>query len=284
MEEMQVVGIRPGICLLAFCAFALAEHAFSSDGSTSVQLQLRGNFPLFIVKIDGIDVPLTFDLGDSSALTLSPKILSRIKTTPTNKNGRFTDVQGNIIESVEFEVPLVQIGAVIFKGVVGKTDLHDPSYQAADMGQQGHVGTGLFKAYKVVLDYPHRRMVLIPKDARRGQKEECRGTVVPFLADWHGDPVTKATMNGRELTAVWDTGSPISILRKVGGQDIGDDVLKNVVTTSHLYLGGTDFGSFKLFEADYEDPPGTDMFIGYNFFAKHAICIDFPENRFLIQR
>jgi len=39
----------------------------------------------------------------------------------------------------------------------------------------------------------------------------------------------------------------------------------------------------KLTVADYTEPAGTDMYIGYNFFAEHTVCIDFPGNRFLIQ-
>jgi hypothetical protein len=56
------------------------------------------------------------------------------------------------------------------------------------------------------------------------------------------------------------------------------------VTTKHLILGTTDFGPLKLDVADYAEPSGTDMFIGYNFFAKHVVCIDFPGQRLLIQR
>jgi hypothetical protein len=272
------------LCLVMLCLISLAKNCFSADGSTTVPIRLRGHFPLVIVKIDGLDVPLTFDLGDSSALVLSPKILDRVKTLPTNETNRSSDVQGNIIQSAKFKLALLQIGTARFTDVIGHQDLHDPSYQATDTWQQGHFGTSLLKSYKVVLDYPHRKMTLISRDIANGQSSKCKGTIVPFLPDWNGDPVTKVSTDFGELTAVWDTGSPISILRKAGSQNIGDSVLTEAVTTKHFNLGGTDFGPLKLDVADYAEPAGTDMFVGYNFFAKHIVCIDFPGHRFLIQR
>jgi hypothetical protein len=35
---------------------------------------------------------------------------------------------------------------------------------------------------------------------------------------------------------------------------------------------------------DYAQLPGTDGFIGNDFFANHIVCIDFPGTGFLIRR
>ncbi len=111
----------------------------------------------------------------------------------------------------------------------------------------------------------------------------CKGVAVPFLAGWNGDPVTKATTDFGELTAVWDTGAPVSILRKANAHKLNDSVIDQSVTTKRLILAGSDFGPLQLVVADYAEPAGTDMFIGYSFFIKHVVCIDFPGKRFLIQ-
>ena len=138
-------------------------------------------------RIDGNDVPLTFDLGDTTALVLSQKVLDRITTVPIGKTHRSRDMQGNVIQSAMFKLPQLKIGDATFIDVIGRPDLHDPSYPAADVGQQGYFGTSLLQSYKVVLDYRRK-------------------------------------------------------------------------------------------------PAGTDMFVGYNFFANHIVCIDFPRHRFLIRR
>lgn len=60
-------------------------------------------------------------------------------------------------------------------------------------------------------------------------------------------------------------------------------MINETATTKRLVLGGPDFGPFTLDVADYAEPTGTDMFIGYSFFIKHVVCVDFPGKRFLIR-
>jgi hypothetical protein len=111
----------------------------------------------------------------------------------------------------------------------------------------------------------------------------CKGTVVPILPDWQGEPVTKGRSDFGGMTLIWDTGIPTSVIRKTWAQEAGAAVTGESVTTRHFILGGVDFGPLKLNIFDYSEPAGTDAFVGYNFFAKHVVCIDFPGNRFLIQ-
>jgi hypothetical protein len=237
------------------------------------------------VKIDDVDVPLAFDSGDRTAVILSQRVLDRVKHLPMDEVSRSMDVKGNLIQSETFKLPLLLIGGARFTDVVGHSDVHDPSYPDNEtVDHEGRFGTSLLKSYKVVLDYAHHKMTLISTESAGSKATECRGAIVPFLPDWNGDPVTKATTEFGQLTAVWDTGAPVSILRKAGGQDIGGSVLTDAVTAKHFRLGGADFGPLRLVVANYAEPAGTDMFVGYNFFANHIVCIDFPGHRFLIRR
>jgi hypothetical protein len=256
----------------------------AADAPSSVPMQFLSNLPVVTAKIDGHEVPLVFDLGDASALVLAQRVIDRIKTAPTGETNRSTDVQGNVIESPKFKLARLQIGNAVFTDVIGRLDLHDPKYQPPDVGQQGYFGTSLLKSYMVVLDYRHRQMTLIPPRGSKELSAKCSGTVVPFLPDWNGYAVTKVSTDFGELTAIWDTGSDESVLRKAGSQKISNSELTETVTTKRLSFGGTDFGPLKLHIADYAQPAGTDMFIGYNFFARHIVCIDFPGHRFLIRR
>jgi hypothetical protein len=268
----------------SFLILGLSSICAASDSVSVLPLRLVDTSPIVIAKIDGKDVPLAFDLGDSSPLVLKQSFIDQVTTLPSKESHRGTDVQGNIIESETFIVPRLRLGTIVFTDVVGRPDKHDPAYQGSNLAQGGQFGTSLLKSYKVLLDYPHRKMTLIPANSPDGQATKCKGTVVPFLPDWNGDPVTTARTDLGEVTVVWDTGSPVSILRQARAQNIGANVLTQHVTTKRLILGGTDFGPLKLDVADYAEPAGTDMFIGYNFFAKHVVCIDFPGHRFFIQR
>jgi hypothetical protein len=130
----------------------------AAAGPTTVPMQLLGNFPVITVTIDGNDVPLTFDLGDASSLVLQQSVIDRLKTVPTGETLRFKDAMGNVIHSPMFKITHVKIGNAVFNDVVGRLDAHDPSYQAAQVGQQGSFGRGIFKSYKIVLDYHHRKI------------------------------------------------------------------------------------------------------------------------------
>ena len=274
---MKFIALVTGCLTLGFSGTAIA-----SNSAITLPIRFLGTFPIVMAEIEGEDVPLTFDLGDSSALVLQQQVIDRVKTIPSDKAHRGTDVKGNVIESESFILPRLNLGGAVFNDVLGRPDKHDPTYRADDLGQQGYLGTSLLKSYLVILDYPHRKMTLIP--AGDDQAAKCTGTVVPFLPEWNGEAVTKARTDYGERTAVWDTGAPISLLRQPQAQDIGASELTQHSTTKHLVLGGTDFGHLKLYLANYAEPAGTDMFIGYNFFATHIVCVDFPGGRLLIQR
>ncbi len=268
---------------VAVLLLILSAERIAAAGSTTVPMQLLGNFPVISAQIEGNDVPLIFDLGDESALVLAQNVIDRVKTSPASEEHRARDAAGNVIQTAMFKVPRLQIGNIVFTDVTGRPDVHDPSYQATEVGQQGSLGTALLKTYKLVLDYPRRQMTLISPDSTKEQSAKCHGTAVPFLPDWNGSAFTKATTDFGELTAVWDTGTPASILRNAHAPKVNGSAVGQTVTTKSLVLGGTDFGPLTLEVYDYAEPAGTDMFIGYNFFANHVVCIDFPGKRFLIQ-
>jgi hypothetical protein len=248
-----------------------------------VPMQVLGNFPVVTAQIDGQNVPLMFDLGDASALVLTKNVLSRVKTVPTGKSERFQDAKGNVLVSSTFKVPRLQIGGAVFENVAGREDMHDPSYQATRVGQEGYFGTSLLKSYKLVLDYRRRTMTLIPPQGSATDSDRCKGTVVPFLSEWEGDPVTKAQTELGELTMVWDTGAPRSMIRKARAEEAHAGVTSQSMTLRSLQLGDVDFGPLEFHVLDYVEPAGTDGFIGYNFFADRTVCVDFPAKRLLIQ-
>jgi hypothetical protein len=246
-------------------------------------MQLLGDFPAITVNIDGYDVLLIVDLGNSGTVARQQALIDRVKAIPTGETGKGIDPKGNVIVYPKFRIPHVQIGTAVFTDVIGDLDVHDPSYQADQVGQQGFLGTSLLKAYKVVLDYAHRRITLVPRDATRSQSAVCKGAVVPFSPAWHGEPVTEADIDLGHLTVWWDTGTPTSGLSKKFVEAAPSHPPGDTMTTRRLTLGGTDFGPLDLDIWDVSLPPGFDGFIGYNFFSHHVVCIDFPGNRLLIQ-
>jgi hypothetical protein len=107
---------------------------------------------------------------------------------------------------------------------------------------------------------------------------------VPFLPEWDGAPVTKAQTDLGDLTFVWDTGAPISIIRKARIEETHTQAVNQVIRTERFFLNGTDFGPLELRPLEFSQPAGTDGFVGTNFFAQHVVCVDFPGKRFLIRQ
>ena len=46
----------------------------------------------------------------------------------------------------------------------------------------------------------------------------------------------------------------------------------------------TDIGAMDFHVIDYAQLPGTDGFVGNDFFANHVVCMDFPGTRLLVRR
>ncbi len=256
--------------------------ATAADRSIVLPLDLHEHFPLVTVDIDGDPVPLEFDSGNPGTVSLAQAVIDRVKAAPTGETSKGMDAKGHVIEFPKYRIPRIQIGSAVFIDVIAELDVHDASYPASQVGQQGFFGTALLKSYRVVLDYPHRRITLIPPRVALGHSAGCRGTVVPFSSNWHGEPATEVDTDLGRLVAWWDTGSPALVLSKRFAREAGSRVTEGAVTTQRLTLGGTDFGPAKFEIWDVALPPGFDGFIGYHFFATHVVCMDFPGKRLLI--
>ena len=250
--------------------------------ANKIPIELRENFPILVATVDGIDVQLKFDLGDSTDLVLQQSVLDHIKAVPTGESAKFQGLYG-VFESPLFKVARVQIGTSVFIDVVARPDVRDPSYRPGGQGEKGYLGTGLLKSSEVVLDYAHRTMTLVPRVGDERSPGTCNGTAVPFSTNWNGAPVTEADTDLGRVVLWWDTGSPISFLRKSIAHAVRSQPLGETVTTKRFTLGDSDFGPWEFDLLDV-NLPGFDGAIGYDFFARHVVCIDFTGNQLVIGR
>jgi hypothetical protein len=56
------------------------------------------------------------------------------------------------------------------------------------------------------------------------------------------------------------------------------------LNSAKFELAGVNFGPLQLRVFDYVEPAGTDGFIGYTFFERNVVCIDFPRNRLFVRK
>lgn len=242
---------------------------------TTVRLAIVSHYPVFPAEIDGHKVRLLFDLGGGS-LALTRAILNEIGIAPSGSAQRRMDIKGRVTESRTFKVPHLRIGAAVFTNVAG---LVDDVHHAPRYGAQGFIGPSPFDAYRIVLDYRNGEMTLIPPGSTRIRRAGCLGTAVSMAGD-----VSKAQTDFGDLTLVWDTGFPFSAVRKARIDQTQAKVVNHAVRTELFRLNGVNFGPLELRLIVFSEPPGVDGFIGANFFAKHTVCLDFPDKRILIRR
>lgn len=275
MSFAEITVSKLALSLLALvpvfgCALA-AERA-----PVVIPLELRDRYPFLTATVGDVDVKLKFDLGDRSALVLQEDTLERIVAIPTGETSRFQGVDG-AFESPQFKVSRLQLGGVTFADVVTTMDAARKGYDP-DPLSQGLLGTGLLKSYELVIDYAQRTLTL-------GATGSCKGIVVPFdrsSPKWHAEPVTKSQIDIVQGPVMlwWDTGAPVSALRKSLTLPLMQSS-EIAVTTKRLQMGTADFGPWQ-FDVWDMDLPGFDGFLGYDFFIKHVVCVDFPGNRIVI--
>lgn len=264
-------------------ALGASVTAAAADDGTVIPLRIRENFPLVEVRVGGQKVTLLFDTGDSRGILLDQSIIDRIRAKPAGTSSKVVDVKGNVVEAPRYEIPRLQIGSIVLENVVAELEVHDPSYTPDQYGQQGFLGTGFLKPYQVVIDYPRSRLSLF-RPGSSGARAECRGTAVPFAEPWNGEPVTEVDTDLGRIQLWWDTGTPLSILATRIARSTKPEVKEGPMTSRRLSVGGKDFGPWTFEIVDLTLPPGFDGFFGYDFYARHVVCMDFPGKELLVRK
>ena len=239
--------------------------------TTTVPLALVRNCPIVSADIDGHKVRLMLDLGYDTSLGLTHATLEQLGITPSGLAYTLTNVKGHIMGSPTFEVPRLRIGGAIFTHVTGRVDVHDPSSPPARFGQQGSIGPSLFSGYRIVLNYRGGTMTLIPPGSQHSERTRCIRAAVGFPKG-----VARVQTDFGSLALVWDTGSPVSFIRRARIDHMRAKVVNHAVRTQLFRLNNVDFGPLELVPLDFSEPPGVDGFIGGNFFDQHVVCFDFP--------
>ena len=267
-------------CLGPALAVASDVPARRTPEPIVIPIEMRDNFPILTARVNGLKIPLKFDLGDGDPLVLQQGTLDQLGAKATGETAKMRGVDG-VFEAPLYEVPQIQIGTVTFVDVVARADVRAGNYQPGEQGEQGFLGTGLLKEYVIALDYRGRKMTLIPPLNYRQVSEYCSGIAVPFLPEWDGAPVTEAVTDWGRAVVWWDTGAPVSALRETFKVDPDPKSKVATLTTKRFVLGGSDLGPL-VFNFWAMELPKFDGFIGYNFFERHIVCVDFPGKRLIV--
>ena len=269
---------------IAFVAFPilLALTAVSVKAeTTTVPIRLHDTeAPVVVVRVQGRDLPLQLDLGDASSLVLHPEALAPLRREPTSDRYKGFGMDGKIDTPI-FRLDLIEIGGLKFRGVDVRQDVHDEGfrkYKRTEVGAVGFIGTGVFEAGQIRLDYPRKRLTILLPEKTAAVQNRCRGKPIPFVLNEYGFTTGVSTDIG-ELQLGWDTGTPAILISRSTANAVQTLTGEDSTLTEKFVIGGKNFGPQRIeIWNDMPLPPEIAGLIGHPFFAKHVVCFDYAAS------
>lgn len=237
-----------------------------------------------MVRVQGQDLPLQLDLGDASSLVLHPEVLASLHREPTGTNYKGFGMLGPVDTPI-FRIDLIEIGGRKIRGVSAREDVHDEGfrkYKRTEVGALGFIGTGVFSAGQIRVDYPRKRFTFSLPDQRRASRALCRGTRIPFEWNQYGFTFPVDTDVGR-LQLGWDTGTPVNLISRTSATVVGLGPDLKITQFKKLAVGQRDFGPQTIEIWDIPLPPEIAGLMGHPFFMEHVVCFDYAGSYMQIE-
>ena len=273
--------LQHSIAFVALQALLALMSVSVNAATTTVPIRLHNTeASVIVVRVQGRDLPLQFDLGDASSLVLHPEVLASLRHEPTGNRYEGFGQDGKIDTPI-FRLDLIEIGSLKIRDVAVRLDVHDEGfrkYKRTEVGVVGFIGLGVFQAGQIRVDYPRKRLTILLPGKTSRVRNLCRGKPIPFVVNKYGFSTGVSTDIG-ELQLGWDTGlSTILISRSTANAaQLATDVESTL--TEKFVIDGRDFGPQRLeIWNNVPLPPEIPGLIGHPFFAKHVVCFDYAAS------
>ena len=288
MPRFTIPALFPILVALSACS---GEPHLVSDQPkfTAISIRLVDTDPVIEVKINGSPIDVQFDIGTGTTLDIFPRQLESISKRRIDTASGGLSMSGPLGERPVYEVDLIEIGDIRFTNARIVEDYHDNEYRewfTSRLDAYGFLGRGLLDRYRVVIDYPNRKLTLISPAAPPEQQAACTGVGLPLVQGQDWGLASKADTEIGELVLVWDTGTPTTgVLKRRTDLDALDYEDGDTLLVKQFDINGHMFGPMELEVWDWtENAPPFDGFIGYDFFADKVVCVDFPDHRIFVQQ
>ncbi|WP_371362420.1 hypothetical protein SRRS_35680 [Sporomusa rhizae] len=274
---------------LSLPAFVNTQGVFepNSNRITSVIVPLEWDgtmkgMPIVKVKIGEKVLRLALDTGANKVFfAISPNALNEINVKYSTDIKKELDVKGNLYKSRTFEIPEVKIGELQLNNVIATEELRDSPDDS-----DGIIGNRLFDYFNVLIDYSQSHMILYPNSSLPSALELSQWTKISFKHEDIGI-VMQGRLGNQEriLRFCLDSGAvaaneegkplPLGLLRSnsLAARNKGKDTK---TYTDYLTVDGKNIGKMDFYFFDFTQPP-VDGFLGYNFFSKYKVFIDFSK-------
>ena len=254
----------------------------SPEGVVRVPLVLEGGMAWVDARIGGKPVRLLLDTGGFDAVALTPEVLAGLDVTWTGRSKSTYSAMGETARAREYALPEFELGGVVFRDAKGYEDLLLGTRQA--VGRSGYLGLGILRRFRLVIDFAARRLVLIWPDAPTPAEYDVENwPAVEFAASSDGI-VGRAKVDGVERLLVWDTGASHCVLKTglEGANPVRLEGGHPFITAASFEVRGRELGATDFALLPFKQPRA-DGFVGYPFFVKHAVYVDFTNRIFAIR-
>jgi Aspartyl protease len=262
-------GVRAlvAVVCLAGCASAPRVRLPGEPSTTSSSLDFVAGLPTIPVVVGGRTIDVLLDSGGFDTLSLSPELMAALGE-PTGRSRTFTNARGERLQSREYLLREVRIGALVLRDV--RAFEHRFASGFAPPVKTGYLGLGILRNLRVLLDYRARRVLFASRGAPLTPYETSTWRAAEIVADAHGATV-ESLLDGRPHRLILDTGATASLLRGPSGR----------LAVTEAKLGATPLGPMTFAQVPLDGLP-VDGLLGADFFAAHPVLIDFPAHRIAI--
>ena len=284
--RLSASRLRRWACLsllaCASCAVYREAPLPEAGGVVRVPLVLDQGMAWVDARIGGRPTRLLLDLGGFDAVSLVPEALKDIPVTWTGRTLTTYSTTGEGVRSREYIVREVEVGGVVFRDLRGHEDLLQGKQRAVP--RSGYLGLGILRRFRIVIDYAARVLVLIWPDAPTPPAYDVENWPAVKFAPESDGVVARARVEGVERLLVWDTGASHCVLKAglEGAAPVERRGEHAFVTVKSFDVGGRDVGPMEFALLAFKQPRA-DGFVGYPFFAKHAVYVDFRNRQFAIR-
>ena len=281
--------------LLSLIILFISNFAQSAEITWDLFFDNIYNLPSIIMDFQGEEIPLILDTGSKEALHLPIALINKIPNkTENSEKVRSIDLSGNIKEVRSFIVDRLELDSFIFNniqvleykswGLFISSDLtrSNPDKEEID-AENSVIGLGLFKDYVLTINYPENKITI--SDSINISDDLNKNWIsIPFYLNRNGLVINMFDgLNNYEM--ILDTGATVSIIKEESLSPFSSKFFEPEDNFRYISLEMTDVASDKIKAIIIDSLPDefeSDGIIGFNFFRKNIVKIDFRNKQMWI--